>query len=162
MVRIAIILVLVLLQAVFGIPDFMQGGPYLERAVLYSFFHASWWHLAVNSLATWTIFNPRRRTPPAQLATAFLIAVLVYPLSLRPVIGFSNVLYAYLGLRTPALSDRWWRRPEVITFLAVTVALVLVPRFSATTHIAAFALGMGVAALKRKYNDLTSDFRRYL
>ena len=102
------------------------------------------------------------RTQPAQLATAFIIAVLVYPLSLRPVIGFSNVLYAYLGLRTPALSDRWWRRPEVITFLVVTVALVLVPRFSATTHIAAFALGMGVAALKRKYNDLTSDFRRYL
>lgn len=162
MVRIAIILALVLLQAAFGIPDFMQGGPYWERAALYSFFHASWWHLAVNSLAAWTIFNPRRRTPPAQLATAFLIAVLVYPLSLRPVIGFSNVLYAYLGLRTPALSDRWWRRPEVVTFLAVTVALVLVPRFSATTHIAAFALGMAGAALKRKYKDLTSDFRRYL
>lgn len=162
MVRIAIILALVLLQAAFGIPDFMQGGPYWERAVLYSFFHASWWHLAVNSLAAWTIFSPRRRASPARLATAFLIAVLVYPLSFRPVIGFSNVLYAYLGLRTPALSDRWWRRPEVITFLSVTVALVLVPRFSATTHIAAFALGMGGAALKRKYNDLTSDFRRYI
>ena len=162
MVRIAIILVLVLLQAAFGIPDFMQGGPYWERAVLYSFFHASWWHLAVNSLAAWTIFSPRRRTSPARLATAFLIAVLVYPLSFRPVIGFSNVLYAYLGLRTPALSDRWWRRTEVVTFLAVTVALVLIPRFSATTHFAAFALGMCGAAIKRKYKDLTSDFRRYL
>ena len=162
MVRIAIILALVLLQAAFGIPDFMQGGPYWERAVLYSFFHASWWHLAVNSLAAWTIFSPRRRTSPARLATAFLIAVLVYPLSLRPVIGFSNVLYAYLGLRTPAVTDRWWRRTEVITFLVVTFALIFVPRFSATTHIAAYALGMGGAALKRKYKDLSSDFRRYL
>ena len=162
MVRLAVILGLVLLQAAFGIPDFMQDGPYWERAFLYSFFHASWWHLAVNSLAAWTIFRPGRRTSPARLATAFIIAVLVYPLSFRPVIGFSNVLYAYLGLRTPALSDRWWRRPEVVTFLAVTVALVLVPRFSATTHIAAFALGMAGAALKRKYKDLTSDFRRYL
>jgi len=162
MVRLAVILALVLLQAAFGIPGFMQDGPYWERALLYSFFHASWWHLAVNALAAWTIFRPGRRTPPAQLATAFIIAVLVYPLSVRPVIGFSNVLYACLGLRTPAITDRWWRRPEVITFLVVTVALVLVPRFSATTHIAAFVLGMGGAALKRKYNDLTSDFRRYL
>ena len=162
MVRIALIVALVLLQAVYGIPDFMHGGPYWERALLYSFFHASWWHLAVNALAAWTVFRPGRRTPPLRLAAAFLIAVLVYPLSFRPVIGFSNVLYAYLGLRTPPLADRWWRRPEVITFLAVTVALILVPRFSATTHIAAFAMGMGGAALERKYKDLTSDFRRYL
>jgi hypothetical protein len=46
-------------------------------------------------------------------------------------------------------------------FLVVTVALVFVPRFSATTHIAAFVLGMAGASLKRGWLKLTSDARRY-
>ena len=162
MVRAVAILVLVALQVVFGIPDFLQGGPYWERALLYSFFHGSWWHLAVNCLAAWTIFQPRYKTGPGRLVAAYIIAVLVYPLSFRPVIGFSNVLYAVLGLRTPRLDSRWWRRPEVLTFIAVTVLLVFVPRFSATTHIAAFILGMAGAALQRLFKDISSDFRRYL
>ena len=162
MVRVVLILALVVLQAVFGIPGFMQGGPYWERALMYSFFHGNWWHLAVNALATFSIFAPSRKCNLSHLLAGYIIAVLVYPLSFRPVIGFSNVLYAVLGLRTPSLKSGWWKRPEVITFLVVTVALVFVPRFSATTHIAAFILGMACAAVKRFHKKLTSDFRRYL
>lgn len=162
MVRLVIIVLLVSLQLVLGIPPFMQDGSYWERALLYSFFHGNWWHLAVNCLAIWTIFQPKYKTKPLQFVTAYLIAVLVYPLSFRPVIGFSNVLYAVLGLRTPTLKSDWWQQPSVILFLAITVALVFVPRFSATTHIAAFLLGMACAALKRFYHSLTDDCRRYL
>ena len=162
MVRTILILLLIALQWLVGIPDFMYDGPYWERALLYSFFHGSWWHLAVNSLAIWTIFKPKYKTKPLQFVTVYLIAILVYPISFRPVIGFSNVLYAVLGLRTPSLKSQWWRRTEVIVFLVVTVALIFVPRFSATTHIAAFILGMGCAALKRSYQRLANDFRRYL
>ena len=162
MVRISLILVLVVLQAVFGIPDFMTDGPYWQRALLYSFFHGSWWHLAVNCLAIWTIFRPEHKLKPLQIVTVYLIAVLVYPLSFRPVIGFSNVLYAVLGLRTPSLKSKWWKQPAVIIFLVVTVALVFVPQFSATTHIAAFLLGMAGSAVKRFYQYLTRDCRRYL
>jgi len=162
MVRIVLILLLVALQAVFGIPEYMTDGPYWLRALTYSFFHVNWWHLAVNALAIWNIFVTSRKCSPAQLVAAFVIAVLVYPLSFRPVIGFSNVLYAFLGLRTPSLKSKWWKQPSVIIFLVVTIALVFVPQFSATTHIAAFLLGMACAALKRFYNDLTRDCRRYL
>lgn len=161
MVRIVLILLLIVLQAVFGIPEFMYDGPYWQRALLYSFFHANWWHLAVNCLAAWSIFAPSRKCSK-MLPVAFFIAVLVYPLSFRPVIGFSNVLYATLGLRTPSLKSKWWKQPSVIVFLVVTVALVFVPQFSATTHIAAFLLGMAGATLKRFYQDLTRDCRRYL
>ena len=91
----------------------------------------------------------------------FIIAVLVYPLSIRPVIGFSNILYACLGLRTPPLSSPWWKQSSVIVFLVVTVALVFIPRFSATTHIAAFLLGMVGASLNRFYQSITNDARRY-
>lgn len=159
--RIVLIVLLVILQAVFGAPEFLLGAKdYWLRALSYSFFHANWWHLAVNSLAIWSIFVPSRKCSRL-LPVAFFIAVLVYPLSLRPVIGFSNILYAVLGLRTPSLKSKWWRQPSVIVFLVVTVALVFVPRFSATTHIAAFVLGMAGASLKRGWLKLTGDARRY-
>lgn len=163
MVRIVLILLLVALQALFGIPDYMTDGQYWLRALTYSFFHGNWWHLAVNAIAIWTIYNPKRPCKPcSDLLFPIIIAALVYPLSFRPVIGFSNVLYAALGLRTPSLKSKWWRQPSVVIFLIVTVALVFVPQFSATTHISAFLLGMAGAALKRFYNDLTRDCRRYL
>ena len=160
MVRIVIIVVLVILQAVFGIPQFMFDGPYLERALAYSFFHGNWWHLAINAIAIWTIYrNPCK--PCRDLVIPFIIAVLVYPISFRPVIGFSNILYAAIGLRTPSLTSKWWKQSSVIIFIVVTVALVFIPRFSATTHIAAFILGMGFAGLKRLYMNITKDARRY-
>lgn len=154
-------MLLVILQAVFGAPAFLLGTEdYWLRALSYSFFHANWWHLAVNGIAIWSIFVPSRKCHRL-LPVAFFIAVAVYPFSLRPVIGFSNILYAVLGLRTPSLKNKWWRQPAVIVFLVVTVALVFVPRFSATTHIAAFVLGMAGASLKRGWLKLTRDARRY-
>ena len=164
MVRTIIIALLFTLQLVFGAPGFLLGSEdYWLRAFSYSFFHGSWWHLAVNGIAIWTIYNPKHPCKPCRdLLFPFLIAVLVYPLSVRPVIGFSNILYAALGLRTPSLKSKWWRQTPVIVFLVVTVAMVFIPRFSATTHIAAFVLGMACAAVGRLYQELTKDARRYL
>jgi len=160
--RIVIIVLLVVMQAVFGAPQFLLGTEdYWLRALSYSFFHASWWHLAINAIATWSIFAPSRKCNWLHFVIGCIISVLVYPLSLRPVIGFSNVLYAVLGLRTPSLKSKWWRQPSVIVFLVVTVALVFVPQFSATTHIAAFLLGMASAGTKRGWLKITQDARRY-
>lgn len=164
-IRIAIISALVLLHVAFGIPGWLHPGQgsYLLRAATYSFFHASWWHLAVNCLAVWTIFDPKRGCKPCRdLIFPFIIAMAVYPLALRPVVGFSNILYAVLGIRTPSLRSRWWRQWPVALFLAVTVAMVFVPTFSATTHIASFALGVAAAAAGRSLKPLLDDVRRYL
>ena len=163
LLRIAIIAILVTANLVFGIPGWLHPGcsPYPVRALAYSFFHASWWHLAVNSLAVWTVFKGGRPGEIAELAVAYIIASLVYPLSFRPVIGFSNILYATLGLRTPPLSSRWWRSAPVIIFGIVTVGMAVIPSVSATTHIAAFALGVGIAGAKRLIKSLTDDARRY-
>ena len=161
MARNIIIVVLVALNIAFGIPSFMYDGPWWARATAYSFFHAGWLHLAVNALAIWTIYRGRLR-PWRDLVIPYVIAILVYPLALRPCIGFSNILYAALGLRTPPLRSSWWRQTPVVVFLAVTVAMVFIPRFSATTHIAAFALGMGCASLQRQWLKITADARRYL
>lgn len=161
MVRVVLILILVAMQIAFGAPEYLlETEQYWLRALSYSFFHANFLHLVINCIAIWSIFVTSRKCSRL-LPVAFFIAVLVYPLSFRPVIGFSNILYAVLGLRTPSLKNRWWRQPTVIVFLAVTVALVFVPRFSATTHIAAFVLGMAVASAKRGWLKLTQDARRY-
>lgn len=162
MARLILIAVLAGLQLAFGAPDWLQpdGAPYLVRAMSYSFFHGNWWHLAVNSIAIWTIYQ--RQSKYSELLFSFLIAVAVYPLSFKSVIGFSNILYAQLGLRTPSLSSSWWKQPSVIVFLAVTILLVFIPRFSATTHVAAFVLGMAIAGVRRFRNNLLRDARRYL
>lgn len=160
--RIIIIAILVALQVIFGLPACFYGtAPYLQRCFLYSFFHANWFHLAVNCIAIWTIFDPRRKMSFLQLVSSFIIALLVYPLSFRPVVGFSNVLYATLGLRTPALSSSWWKQPAVIVFIIATIAMVFIPQISATTHVAAFLLGMAGASLRRAWLKLTDDARRY-
>lgn len=144
---------------VFRAPDWLAGTdvPYMLRALSYSFFHASAWHLAVNGLATWTIFTPARPRKGRDLVVAYVIAVAVYGLSLRPVIGFSNILYAVLGLRTPALSSSWWRQPGVIVFLVITVLMLFIPQFSALTHIFSFLAGMAVAGLRRFIEKALKD-----
>lgn len=162
MVRIVLILIFIATQVAFGAPSFLlRPEHYWLRAFAYSFFHANWWHLSLNSIAAWSIFVPSRKWLKMLLA-AYLIAVLVYPLSFRPVIGFSNVLYAVIGLRTPPLSSKWWRQYPVLLFFAVTLAMAFIPCFSATTHIAAFLLGTIGAASKRTFNKITGDFRRYI
>ena len=164
MARVILVVLFTALQAIFGTPDYLSGdGDLLLRASTYHFFHASWWHLAVNAIATWSVFSFKRGPckPCRDLLLPYIIAVLVYPVASRPVVGFSNVLYAAIGLRTPALSSPWWKRAEVIVFIAVTLLLLLVPRFSAVTHIVSFAAGVFCAAVGRWYNDLTQDARRY-
>lgn len=163
LLRIVIIAVLVAAHIAFGTPEWLRPGcsPYLVRALSYHFFHASWWHLAVNCLAIWSVFRKEILCKACtDLAISYIIAVIVFPLSVRPVIGFSNILYAVIGLRTPPLASRWWRTTPVIVFLAVTVALLLIPRFSATTHMAAFALGMACAGISRQIKTLKDDAGR--
>lgn len=167
MVRIAIIVLLLSVHVFCGVPEFFyDSGPYWLRAATYSFFHANIWHLAINCIAVWTVFRPTisvtSRKWHKMFLAAYIIAVLVYPFSLRPVIGFSNILYATIGLNTPRLSSPWWRRTSVIIFIAVTALMIFFPVFSASTHIASFLLGMAGAAIRRSYQALLSDAARYL
>ncbi len=162
--RYIIIAVLAALYVTFGAPRWLAGynTPYLARAASYSFFHASVWHLAVNLIAVWSIYSPKRKGMGQELALSFLIAVAVYPLSFRPVIGFSNILYAMLGQRTPPLSSKWWGKPEVIIFIVITFALLFVPRFSAVTHIFSFLAGMLIASVRRGIDSLLKDAKQFI
>lgn len=160
--RLAIIIVLVFAHAVSPSPAWLADpdAPVAARALLYSFFHANAFHLAVNLMSAWLAV--RRKGSALRLAVAYVIAVLVYPISLmaRPAIGFSDVLFAFIGLGTPALKAAWWRSPRTIGFLAAMPLLGMLPQFSAVTHVASFLIGVFVASLSRRLKRLMDDARR--
>lgn len=166
--RIVLILVLVGLHALLGAPDYLLSDAGSLRAVAsYSFFHASWLHLAVNCLAVSLMFMPslmrsHKYNIYTELASGILIAMAVAPLSMRPPVGFSNVLYAVVGLRTPSFSHPWWRKRPVIFFFILTAVLIPFPQVAGLTHVAALAAGVLLAVLRRFYHSLTDDVRRYI
>lgn len=165
MVRAARYVIIAALAAVWlaiGCPETFSALPYWERALSYSFLHTSVWHLAANALALWVLLDHRCKGLLRNIAVAYVIAVLVYGLALRPIVGISNMIYAYCGLGTPPLSSPWWRKREVVIFLVVTVALLLIPQVSAFTHIVSFLAGMLVASSRRGLQSLVRDAERFV
>lgn len=160
--RIVLIGMLFIVYMLAKCPDWLAWTyvPYMVRASAYSFFHANLFHLAINCLSIWVVFDPRKKDNTIALIVGALIAVLVYPLALKPVVGFSNVLYAIIGFRSPSFKSSWWKHPSVLLFLAITVAMVFIPHFSATTHMGAFALGVAFAHIRRLLNQHNLNVRK--
>lgn len=161
-----LIFLLAFLWIVAGIPAYLlDGGDSLLCAATYQFYHGNVAHLAGNMLVLWLLLaRPKRLTvckACSDLVLSYLLSVLIYPLAVMPIVGMSNMIYAMCGLRTPPLSNPIWRRWPALLFLGVTAAMLAVPGVSATTHLAAFALGALCAGLRRFWNRLTDEARRY-
>ena len=163
--RRAIILILFLIFILAGCPGYL-ADPSVNvwlKAVSYHLFHANIFHLAANCLSIWFVFKVKPyRSEKANVRnffTAFIIATLTWFTATRPVVGVSNILFATLGLRTPSFRHPWWRHPGTLTFFAITLLMLLVPQFSAVTHITSFICGVAIAAVKRKLNSLEDDYR---
>lgn len=149
--REVIITLLFAVLVVLGCPDWLatQEVPYWTRAMVYPFFHANIFHLALNCLCIWTMFHPRFKDRWRVLILGYLISVLVYGLSIHPVIGISNILFAIVGMRTPPFTHKWWRSKNALIFLGVNLLMVFVPKISAVTHIASFIIGVIIAHIHR-------------
>ena len=160
-----VLTIILALLVTLGCPDYLADpavSPWL-RAVSYHWFHANIFHLAANCLSIWFVFKvtPYRseKTNVRNFFTAFIIATLTWFTATRPVVGVSNILFATLGLRTPSFRHPWWRHPGTLIFFAITLLTLLVPQFSAVTHIISFICGVAIAAVKRKLNSLEDDYR---
>lgn len=159
--EIVIVGVIVSVWIAFGCPDWMAGGsPYIVRAMLYPLFHASVFHLLTNALAASLVW--RRRASLVELAVAYVISILVFPLSGRPIIGLSNVIYATVGMRTPAFTSAWWRSSSTLVFLGASIVMLFLPQFAGLSHLCAFALGVVYATLRRALEPTMRDAGRYL
>ena len=128
--------------------------------LLHHFYHANVFHFAVNALAVWTVFDPRTRPEKWLLPVAFVIASVSYCVAVKPTIGFSNVLFAVAGLRSPSFKSAWWRSRNALVFIGMMLLMFFLPMFSATTHLVSFTIGVGIAALVRLNKSLDDDTRR--
>ena len=144
----------------FGRPEFLYEGGW-EAALAYPLFHGNIFHLAANSIAIWFVYRCPCK-PCRDLVIPYIISIAVYPLSGRALLGVSNMIYAAIGLRTPAFSSPWWRKTPVIVFLAVTLLMLFIPSLAGVTHIVSFSAGVLLAAAHRFWLYLTRDARRYL
>lgn len=158
-IKIILIGVLVTMQMLFGCPDFLHmDSGYIS--LVHHFFHANIFHLAVNCLSVWTLFRKGFAYKAGGLVWAYLIASASWFFTSADVVGFSNFLFATIGLRTPSLDSSWWKQPSVIMFFVITALMAFLPQVSAITHIVSFALGCTVAGGQRVINRISRDFSR--
>ena len=147
------------MQLLFGCPVFLHHDcGYI--ALAHHFFHANIFHLAVNCLSVWTLFRKDIRYSMTPLVLAYIIGTASWFCTSADVVGFSNIIFALIGLRTPSLSHSWWKQSTVILFLAITALMALLPQVSAVTHIVSFVLGCIVAGAYRVVNNLSRDYSR--
>lgn len=118
-------------------------SPQMKAASIYSpfgnlllchFFHANLWHWAANAFALVLM-----RPSPKDLTLAFPIASLAMLCTTTPTIGFSAILYAYIGINI----IRW--KVSLIdwaTFIVANLITIFIPNVAFSVHLAAFSLGL--------------------
>ena len=126
---------------------------------LHHFFHGNVFHLLVNILCVSLSF---RKVKAWQFIPAYIISSLSVLISSIPVLGFSNMIYALIGVRSPSWGHQWWRHPGTLTFFGVTIVMLLFPNVSAVTHIVSFLGGAILAALVRWIKIIMNDSARYI
>lgn len=136
---------------------FNTGTPCVN-AYTHHFLHGNLMHLAANALSIWYVY---RRWNVKEMVLSYIIATASFFISPVTPIGFSNIIFATIGLRTPPLSSPWWRYPSTIIFLAVTAVMFFMPNVSAVTHVFSFAAGALYAALDRWFKQTLNDSRRF-
>ena len=158
-IRIVLTGVLAAVMLLFGCPEFLhRDDAYIS--LVHHFFHANVFHLAVNCLSIWGLFRRGVYYATLPLILAYIIATLSWFCTSADAVGFSNIIFATVGLRTPSLKHEWWRGRPVIIFLSVNALMLLLPQVSAITHIVSFALGCMVAGAARLYKSIRRDYSR--
>lgn len=158
-IRIIITGVLLSIYIAFGCPVSLHSGSW-HIAFAHNFFHANIFHLAVNCLSIWVLFKKGVRYTIASLIWAFIIGSSSWCFTSADTIGFSNFIFATIGLRTPSLKNAWWRQSSAIIFFTATALMAMLPQVSGVTHLISFILGCIIAGASRIINSLSRDFRR--
>lgn len=138
-------------------PEFLSQRCFLS-AVLHHFWHVNVFHLAVNSIAIWLAVSPRRRM--SEMFPAWAAASLSYAFAPGLVLGFSNILFALMGMDSAVRPRSWWKQPATITFFATMLLMAFLPMFSAVTHIVSFALGFVYGFVRKVLKKTLSDYGR--
>lgn len=110
------------------------------------FFHTNIFHWFCNAMALWFM-----RPSPKDIAYAFVLAVLAMFFTMTPTIGFSAVIYGYIGMNI----IRWnVSLIDWATFLVANFITIFIPNVAFGVHLAAFILGVSVYMIDRKINRI--------
>lgn len=142
-----------------GTPEWLISASLAENMFFHHFFHGNIFHLAANLLAGYYAFKGMTAW---RFICAYVIASLSILCAIHPTIGFSNIIYALIGLRSPHFRHPWWRHPGTIVFLSVTLIMVFVPNVAAVTHIVSFCGGVLISMISRKVQQVKNDCARYI
>ena len=156
-VTIGIILLTILLMP--HSTEWIVGQDIYVRMALHHFFHGNLFHLLANLFSLYFVLPYLKRW---QMGAGYVIASLSVLATATPVIGFSNLIYAFIGLRSPSFKSKWWRHSGTMVFLVVTLLMVFIPNISAVTHIVCFSAGVVVSAIVRQLKQIRDDSKRYL
>ena len=147
------------IMLLFGCPVFLHhDDAYIS--LVHHFFHANIFHLAVNCFSVWLLFRKGVRYSVSPIVFAYLIGSLSWFCTSADAVGFSNIIFALLGQRTPSFKHTWWRQPQVIIFIVVTALMALLPQVSTITHIVSFILGALVSGARRIVYRINRDYSR--
>ena len=139
--------------------EWIVGQDIYVRMALHHFFHGNLFHLLANLFSLYFVLPYLKRW---QMGAGYAIASLSVLATATPVIGFSNLIYAFIGLRSPSFKSKWWRHSGTMVFLVVTLLMVFIPNISAVTHIVCFSAGVVVSAIVRQLKQIRDDSKRYL
>ena len=157
-VAVAVVAALALVYALVPVPEWMEEGVSLRCALTHHFWHGNAFHLAANSIAllsfAWVLPRWYRLLP-----AAFVAASLSIIFATRPVIGFSNIIFAMSGLCAPKVKG-YWKSHATWVFIGVMIGMLLIPRFSAMTHIASFVAGFVFGGIGETLRRTANDCRR--
>jgi len=117
------------------------GSPWWTHFT-YMFGHAGWIHYALNGIA-WLLM--RRIVTPARTVTAVLVAALL-PETHIPVLGWSVVLYYYMGLCLAAMT-----KSAKLRILAIVAAGFFVPWIAAWHHAGMLFAGWMIRKVEMKW-----------
>lgn len=106
------------------------------------FYHANLFHWAANAFAVWLM-----RPSPRELLLAYPLAIASVMLSTTPIVGFSAVLYAYIGMNI----IRWnISLIDWLMFIVANLITLFMPNIATWTHFVAFALGITYYLIRKR------------
>lgn len=157
-VAVAFVVALALVYALVPVPGWMDEGLSLRCALTHHFWHANVFHLAANGFAllvfAWAFPKWYRLLPAAFVAASFSTIF-----ATQPVIGLSNIIFAMSGLCAPKVKG-YWKLHTTWIFIGVMIGMLLIPRFSAMTHIASFIAGFVFGGIGEAIRRTANDCRR--
>lgn len=110
------------------------------------FYHANLFHWFCNAMALWLM-----RPSPKEILYAFPLAVTAMFFTLTPTIGFSAVVYAYIGMNI----IRWnVSLIDWATFIVANLITIFIPNVAFGVHLSAFLLGISVHIVHRQINKI--------